>query len=115
MPRLLQLLVSCLVITLIAMLGEHSRKLASIVAVFPVNILLASWFVYTATDGGAPASADFLRMTFFGLSATMLFYAAGWYGFSRGWSPGRVLLLSSLAWLTAIGIYQLVGSWFKQT
>jgi hypothetical protein len=104
--RIVLLLVSYLVITAFAFVSEKSRVLAAVIAVFPINVTLGIWFVYTNTHGNPQVLADFLRMLFFGLVPALLFVAACWFGVHRGWSFDRILLLGGVTWIVAMAAYR---------
>ena len=111
--RIYQLLLSIGILTVIAFVSEKSRVLASIVVVMPLNVTIALWFISTNTGGDASLSADFARMLLFGLIPTALFILASWFGFHRGWSLGRVLVLSYGIWLVATIVYRGIEWWLK--
>jgi len=111
--RIYQLLISFIILAVIAFISERSHVLASVVSVMPLNITFALWFVYTSAGGDAALSADFSRMVIFGLTPTMLFAVACWFGFRQGWSLGRVLVVSYAVWLAAMGIYRGIEWWLK--
>jgi hypothetical protein len=111
--RIYQLLISFGVLTVIAFVSEKSRVLASIVAVMPLNITIALWFISTNTGNDASLSADFARMMLFGLIPTALFVLASWLGFHQGWSSARVLVLSYGVWLVAMVVYRGIEWWLK--
>jgi len=112
--RIYQLLISFVILAVIAFISERSHVLASVVSVMPLNITFALWFVYTSAGGDAALSADFSRMVIFGLTPTMLFAVACWFGFRQGWSLGRVLAVGYAVWLAAMGLYRLI-EWRLQT
>ncbi len=111
--RIYQLLISFVILAVIAFISERSHVLASVVSVMPLNITFALWFVYTSAVGDAALSADFSRMVIFGLTPTMLFAAACWFGFRQGWPLGRVLVVSYAVWLAATGIYRGIEWWLQ--
>jgi hypothetical protein len=108
-----QLLVSCGVLTVIAVISERSHVLASVASVMPLNITFALWFISTRTDSSAALSADYSRMATFGLIPTMLFTAACWFGFRQGWPFGRVVVVGYAVWLAAMGLYRGMEWWLQ--
>ncbi len=110
-----QLLVSCGVLTVIAAVSERSHVLASVASVMPLNITFALWFISTRADSNAALSADYSRMATLGLIPTMLFTTTCWFGFRRGWSVGRVVIVGYAVWLATMGLYRGIEWWLKTT
>jgi uncharacterized membrane protein (GlpM family) len=108
--RIVQLLVSFLIITTIALVSERSRVLASIITVMPLNVTLGLWFIYTSGQGDTSGLADFSRMVLLGLIPTALFIFVCWYGFKQEWPFGRVIVVGYAVWLVAILIYRFIES-----
>ena len=113
--RIWQLLISFGILTAIAFISEKSRALASIVAVMPLNITIALWFVSTSSGGDSSLISDFTRMMFFGIIPSILFIIAAWLGFRQGWPLGKVLILSYGVWLAATCLYRGIEWWLKTT
>jgi hypothetical protein len=108
-----QLLVSCGVLTVIAVISERSHVLASVASVMPLNITFALWFVSTRADSSAALLADYSRMATLGLIPTMLFTTACWFGFRRGWPLGRVVIVGYAVWLATTGLYRGIEWWLQ--
>ena len=108
--RVYQLLISFAIITAIALVSDRSRVLASVLSVMPLSMTLGMWFVYTGSNGGAGATADFVRMILFGLIPTAIFTVACWFGFRQDWPLWLVLVVGYLIWLLAMGCYRLIDS-----
>lgn len=108
--RIYQLLISLAIITAIAIASDRSRVLTSILAVLPLSMTLAMWFIYTGASGDTKVTADFARMLLFGLIPTALFVVACWFGFRQGWSLWLVLAVGYSVWLLAMGLYRLIDS-----
>ena len=113
--RIYQLLISFIILAVIAFISERSRVLASVVSVMPLTITFALWFVSTSTGADAVISAEFSRMMTLGLIPTMLFTTACWFGFRRGWSVGRVVIVGYAVWLATMGLYRGIEWWLKTT
>jgi hypothetical protein len=112
--RIYQLLVAFCLITIIALVSEKSRVLASILSVLPLNITIALWFVFTSTNGDPALNAGFARMVALGLIPTALFVVACWLGFRQGWPLWRVLAVGYGVWLVAMALYRVLDSWQNQ-
>jgi hypothetical protein len=112
--RIYQLLLSFGILTAVAFISERSHVLASIVSVMPLNITFALWFISTRADSSAALLADYSRMVTFGLIPTMLFTTACWFGFRRGWSVGRVVVVGYAVWLAAMGLYRGIEWWLQK-
>jgi hypothetical protein len=108
--RIVQLLVSFLLITTIAFVSEKSRVLASIVTVMPVNVTIGLWFIYTSSQVDSAGLADFSRMVLLGLIPTALFIAVCWFGFKQEWPFARVIVVGYTVWLVGILIYRFIES-----
>ncbi|MFZ5916814.1 MAG: hypothetical protein ACOYZ7_07775 [Chloroflexota bacterium] len=111
--RILQLLISFGILSFIAFVSEKSRVLASVVAVMPLNITIALWFVSTQNSSDPSLPIDLARMMLIGLIPTALFLVATWFGFRQGWSPGRALIVGYGVWLITMGIYRGIEWWLK--
>jgi uncharacterized membrane protein (GlpM family) len=111
--RIVQLLISFVVITAIAFLSERSHVLASITSAMPVKLALALWFVFSDTGGDHVLSADFCRMSILALIPTMLFLAACWFALRRGWTLPQVIALGYAVWLLSVGVYRGIEWWIK--
>jgi hypothetical protein len=109
--RILQLLISFGILTLIAFLSEKSRVIASTVAVMPLNVTIALWFVANSPENDAALAAEFTRMMLIGLVPTVLFIVTCWFGFRQGWSLARVLALGYGVWLVGTLIYRGIEWW----
>jgi uncharacterized membrane protein (GlpM family) len=103
--RIVQLVVSFVVITVIALLSERSRFATSIAAAMPVNLALALWFVFTATGGDRALTADFARNALLALIPTAIFLVACWYALGRGWSIGWTMTFGYGVWAVAVAVY----------
>jgi hypothetical protein len=112
--RIVQLLVSFASITVISLVSQRSNVLAAIVAVMPMNITVALWFIFTGSGGDAAVAADFARLAFFGLIPVMLFTITCWICFRRGWSLRAVLLVGYAVWLTATLSYRAIEQWVSK-
>ncbi len=112
--RIAQLLVSFAGITVISLVSQRSNVLASIVAVMPMNITVALWFIFTGSGGDTAVAADFARLAFFNLIPVMLFTMTCWICFRRGWSLRAVLVVSYPVWLAATMGYRAVEHWVSR-
>lgn len=112
--RLIQLLISFVVLTIVALLSERSHTLSAIAAVMPLKVTIALWFVFSGSDGDLGLSAEFCRTALIALIPTAVFLGACISGFSRGWPLARVLGVSYAVWLVSIGIYRGFEWWLKR-
>ena len=109
--RVYQLLFSFVLITVIALLSERSRALASIVATMPVQVALTLWFVYSDTGGDRALTADFCRMAALSLIPTAAFALGCWFGLRRNWPLGWVIVFGYGVWLVSVGIHRGLEWW----
>jgi hypothetical protein len=106
--RIVQILISFLIITTIAFVSERSRVLASIITVMPINVTIGLWFIHTSGQADTAALADFTRMVLLGLIPTALFIVVCWLGFKQEWPFGRVIVTGYAVWLVAILVYRFI-------
>ena len=111
--RIVQLLVSFLALTVVALLSERSHTLAAITAVMPLKVTVALLFVFSDTGGDGALSADFCRTAALATIPTAMFLGACWVGLRQGWSLGRVVVMGYAVWLAAIGAYRGVEWWVR--
>jgi uncharacterized membrane protein (GlpM family) len=111
--RIVQLLISFVLITAIAVVSERSHVLASIVSAMPVKLALALWFIFSDSGGDRLLSADFCRISILALIPTMLFLGACWFALKRGWTLPQVIGLGYVVWLLAVGVYRGIEWWIK--
>lgn len=104
--RLYQLLAAIAVITLIALVSERSRSMASVLSTMPVNLTITIWFVVSGNKTDAQGAADLTRMQFWGMWPTMLFIVTCFLGFRREWSMWRALGTGYAVWAVGIAIYR---------
>lgn len=109
--RIVQLLISFASITVISLVSERSNVLAAIVAVMPINITVALWFIFTGSGGDAAVAADFARLAFLGLFPVMLFTITSWLCFRRGQSLRAVLVIAYAVWFAATVFYRVAERW----
>lgn len=96
--RILQLLVSFVLLTVVALLSERSHTLVAFAAVMPLKVTIAVrlWspgFVFGDSGGEVALSADFCRTAALALIPTAMFLLACWLGLRRGWPLGRVVVV----------------------
>jgi hypothetical protein len=112
--RIVQLLVAFASLTVISLVSERSNVLAAIVAVMPINITVALWFIFTGSGGDTAVAADFARLASFGLIPVMLFTVTCWVCFRRGWSLKAVLVTGYAIWFTATVCYRAIDQWVSR-
>jgi hypothetical protein len=93
------------VLTVTAIIGEHYRDVAGLLAAMPLNIPLAIWIVYSNTGGSAEKTTEFARAAFFGIIPTSIFCLAVWLALSRGVNLLRVYLLAYGIWFTSAFVF----------
>ena len=113
--RLIQLLLSFAVLTVVALLSERSHALSAITAVMPLKVTLALWFIFSDTGGDPALSASFCRTALIALIPTAIFLLACLLGFSRSWPLGRVLTVSYAIWLASVGVYRGLEWWLRRS
>jgi hypothetical protein len=96
--RVLPVVVSVVVITLVGVVQERSRYLAAVLASMPLTAPLALWIVFSATKGDHRQTANFAATMVVGFIGSLVFIVACWYGFSRHWSFVVVLSIGAVAW-----------------
>jgi uncharacterized membrane protein (GlpM family) len=112
--RLIQLLLSFVVLTVVALLSERSHVLSAITAVMPLKVTIALWFIFSDSGGDPVLSSEFCRTALLALIPTAVFLLACVFGFSRTWPLGRVLLVGYAVWLVSVGAYRSVEWWLKR-
>jgi hypothetical protein len=112
--RLIQLLLSFVVLTAVALLSERSHVLSAIAAVMPLKVTIALWFIFSDTGGDLALSADFCRTALIALVPTAVFLLACVFGFSRSWPLGRVLAVSYVVWLLSVAVYRGLEWWLQR-
>lgn len=91
-------LISILVIILVAVLQRQSKLFAAITATMPLNIVLAMWIVYAATDGDQEQMKQFNLSLLMGGLPTVGFLVAAWLGARAGLKLLPLLLLGYSTW-----------------
>lgn len=105
--RLAPVILSILIILLVAILREHSRTLASIVATMPINIPLALWIVASG-DGSAAGLPAFAQALFINIWPTVVFLLVAWLAARAGWGLLPVVIAGYVGWGASLGIVLLV-------
>ena len=112
--RLIQLLLSFVVLTIVALLSERSHALSAIAAVMPLKVTIALWFIFADSGGDLGLSSAFCRTALFALIPTAVFLLACVFGLSRAWPLGRVLGAGYTVWLVSVGIYRGLEWWLRR-
>jgi uncharacterized membrane protein (GlpM family) len=100
--RAVTVLLSVLVVVLVAVVQEHSRHLAAIVATMPLTAPLAMWIVFSASRGDPEQTADFVGSMVIGSIASLVFVLACWFALRRGWSLPITLAFAAAVWLAIV-------------
>lgn len=108
--RIVQLVVSFAVITVVALLSERSRFATSIASAMPVTLALALWFVFTNTGGDQRLAADFAGNALLALIPTAVFLVACRYALGKEWSIGWTMAFGYGIWAVAVAVYWVVRS-----
>ena len=112
--RIVQLTLSFVVLTVVALLSERSRALAAIAAVMPLKVTIALFFVFSDTGGDRALSADFCRVALLALIPTAMYLLACWLGLGRSWPLGRVVAVAYGVWLASLGVYRGIEWWLRR-
>jgi uncharacterized membrane protein (GlpM family) len=112
--RVIQLLLSFVVLAIVALLSERSRALAAIAAVMPLKVTIALFFVFTDTGGDRVLSADFCRVALLALIPTAMYLLACWLGLSKSWPLGWVVAVAYASWLLSLGVYRGIEWWLRR-
>jgi hypothetical protein len=64
--RAVPVVLSVLIIVLVAMVQEHSRHLAAVLATMPLTAPLVTWIVFSASRGDGVQTVDFVSSMVFG-------------------------------------------------
>ena len=112
--RLIQLLLSFVVLTIVALLSERSTFLSAVAAVMPLKVTIALWFLFSDSGGDPALSTEFCRTALIALVPTSIFLLACVLGFSRTWPLGRVLAVSYAVWLVSVGVYRGIEWWLRR-
>jgi len=104
---------SVLVIVLVAIVQEHSRHLAAIIATMPLTAPLGMWIVFTASEGDQRQTADFVASMAVGSAASLVFVLACWLGLRQAWGFAVTLVVASAIWLTIVSLPHWVGDWLR--
>ena len=110
----LQLFISFVVLTIVALLSERSHFMSAVSAVMPLKVTIALWFIFGDTGGDLGLSADFCRTALIALVPTAIFLLACIFGLSRAWPLGRVLGVSYAVWLVSVGVYRGIEWWLRR-
>ena len=100
--RLVPVLLSVLIVILVAVVQEHSRYLAAIIATVPVTTPLAIWIVFSASGGDQRQTADFVGTMVIGVVASLAFVLACWLGLHQQWGLPLTLAFGAVVWLLVV-------------
>lgn len=110
--KILPVLVSIAIIILVAILREHSRTFAAIVATMPINVPLALWIVYSADGGDRLVMSQFTEALLINIWPSMVFLVIAWLLARAGWALLPMLLVAYLGWGVGLGVIFLVRQFF---
>lgn len=111
--RAVPVVLSVLIIVLVAMVQEHSRHLAAVLATMPLTAPLAMWIVFSASRGDQQQTADFVSSMVFGSIASLVFILVCWFGLRQAWGFLVTLLIASAIWLALVLLPRWVGGWLR--
>lgn len=111
--RVLPVLVSIGVILMVAILRQHSRTLAAITAIMPINIPLALWIVYSGEEDSA-GMVTFIEGLIVGIIPIFPFLIIAYYGARSGWGIVPMLVGGYIGWGICLGALLLVQSFLKR-
>jgi uncharacterized membrane protein (GlpM family) len=107
--RAVTVLLSVLIVVLVAVVQEHSRYLAAIIATMPVTAPLAMWIVFSASRGDQRETGDFVGSMAIGATASLVFVLACWFGLRQEWGLLVTLAFASAIWLLIVLVPRWVG------
>src|SRR5690606_40504280 len=111
--RVLPVLISIGVIVMVALLRQHSRTLAAITAVLPINIPLALWIVYSGEQDSAEM-VTFIEGLFIGIIPIFPFLLIAYYGARSGWGLVPMLVGGYIGWGVCFGVLLLIQALLKR-
>jgi len=109
--RAVPVVLSVLIIVLVAVVQEHSRHLAAIVAAMPLTAPLAMWIVFSASHGDQQQTADFVGSMIVGFAAGLVFVLACWFGFRHEWGFLATMVGAAAIWLLIVWLPSWVAAW----
>ena len=107
--RAVPVVLSVLIIVAVAVVQEHSRQLAALLATMPLTAPLAMWIVWSASGGDARQTRDFVATMIVGHVAGVLFVLACWATLRLGWPLPLVLVAGGVVWLGLVVVVTLAG------
>lgn len=96
--RVAPVLVSILIIIAIAILRQHSKVFASIVAVMPINIPLGMWIIAAGEEDAQGALATFSEALLINIVPTLLFMLVAWQLAKAGYGLLPIVLGGYAVW-----------------
>ena len=100
--KLIQVLLSTMVIAVVTWIGERHRGVAGILATMPLTILVTLVIVFQNTDGDHVKVSEFLLASLGGIVGTICFLLAAWWAASRRYNLWLVILIGYGAWGAAL-------------
>lgn len=107
--KILPVATSIALILIIALLRDRSRTLAAVFGTMPLNMPLALWVVFGASDEGPVAAANFARSLLVGLVPTFIWLVVVYFALRAGNSLGIALLIAYAVWAVLMGIAYFTG------
>jgi uncharacterized membrane protein (GlpM family) len=107
--KLVTVLLSVLIVVMVAVVQDHSRHLAAIIATMPLTAPLAMWIVYSASRDQRQ-TADFVGSMLVGIVGNVVFVLTCWLGFRREWGFLTTLALGAAVWLLIVLLPRWVGA-----
>jgi hypothetical protein len=104
MQQLLPVLTSIGIIIGVAILREHSKLAAAILASAPMNVPLALWVTFGSEIENPAVINGFMRSVMWGLGASTIWILVVWFCISQGMRLLPAIGLGYLAWGMLIGL-----------
>ena len=98
LTRILEIVISLVVIAVIAFIGERWRGLGGIIASMPLTIPLTMVIVFLNSGRSSAAASEFLRAAVGGVFATCIFTLVAWLTMRRSWPIFWVIASGYAAW-----------------
>ena len=106
MRFIIKLLIVIAIILLCSGIGRRRPELAGLIAVMPLTGLLAMLWLYSDHAGDLVIMRRYTLGAVWGIIPSILFFAAAYLGFRRGWHLSAVLGIGFGAWLTTALLHQ---------
>lgn len=106
LTRILQIVISLVVIAVVAFVGDRWRGVGGIIASMPLTIPLTMFIVFLNTNRDPIATSEFLRSAIGGIVATCVFTLVAWLAMRQRWPIGWALAGGYAGWGVTLLVWQ---------